>query len=144
MIDFPEPEGEASSRRRAVAHRSARFSLAGRITATVFVVLVVMAGIATLASTFLPLAPWAVFLMTLAIGLTLGAWLVNRLLRPLNQMLDGLSDGIRSFHDRDFSLRLPSQRDDELAAAATAPRRTWPALLGRAPPPPRRRKLGRS
>lgn len=94
-----------------------------------FVVLVVMAGVATLASTYLPLTPWVVFLMTLAVGLAMGAWLVNRLLRPLKQTLDGLSDGIRSFHDRDFSLRLPSQRDDELGELARLYNRLGEVLL---------------
>lgn len=95
-----------------------RFSLAGKITAVVFAVLTVMAGIATLSTAFLPLSPWMVFLLTLGLGLLLGAWLVHRLLKPLRQTLDSLTDGIRSFHDHDFSLRLPSDGTDELGELA--------------------------
>lgn len=94
-----------------------------------FLVLVVMAGIATLSTTYLALEPWAVFLIILAVGLALGAWLINRLLRPLRLTLEGLSDGIRSFHDRDFSLRLPSQRDDELGELARLYNRVGEVLL---------------
>ena len=44
----------------------------------------------------------------------LAAWLVSRLLRPLDRIVGGVADGIRSFRDRDFSVRLAYQRDDEL------------------------------
>lgn len=105
-----------------------RFSLAGKITAVVCLVLVVMAGLAV-AATFLPLPPWVTFLLIVALGLLLGAWLLSRLLRPLRVTLESLSDGIRSFHDGDFSVRLPSQRQDELGELARLYNRVGEVLL---------------
>ena len=128
MIDFSESDQEASTR-RAESLRPARFSLAGKVTAAVFVVLVVMAAIATLATTYLSLEAWVIFLMTLLVGLVLGSWLVNRLLRPLTTTLDGLSNGIRSFHDGDFSLRLPSQGNDEMGDLARLYNRVGEVML---------------
>ncbi len=129
MIDPSEPDSAGLRRHRTTTTNPARFSLAGKVTAAVFVVLVLMAALATLASTYLPLAPWVIFLLTLAVGLALGAWLVNRLLRPLTQTLAGLSDGILSFRDQDFSLRLPSHRRDELGELAHLYNRVGEVLL---------------
>jgi two-component system nitrogen regulation sensor histidine kinase NtrY len=118
VIELSESDSEDARSERGVGSQPVRFSLPGRVTAAVFVLVAAMAAIATLASTYLPLQPWVIFLMTLAVGLALGAWLVNRVLRPLTQTLSGLSDGIRSFYDHDFSLRLPSHRRDELGELA--------------------------
>ena len=90
-----------------------RTSLAGRLTAALLGVLVLQAGIAA-AATRLGLDAWGAFLAALAVGVPLGAWLVARLLRPLERVVRGVSDGIRSFRDRDFSVRLAYRRDDEL------------------------------
>lgn len=72
-----------------------------------------MAALAAGAST-LELEPWLIFLLVAGIGLPAGAWLIGRIVRPLDQVVQGVSDGIRSFRDRDFSVRLAYQRDDEL------------------------------
>lgn len=90
-----------------------RFSLAGRVTAGFLALLVLIAALAA-AATDLPLDPWAVFLLVLAVGLSLGAWIIHRMLRPLEIVLQGLTDGIASFRDRDFSMRLAYRRRDEL------------------------------
>jgi len=76
-----------------------------------------VAGIAAFASES-TLEPWSVFLLVLLVSIPLGAWLINRLLRPLGGILADLSDGIRSFRDRDFSLRLQSRRTDEFGHIA--------------------------
>ena len=116
------------SRYSQAALRPARFSLAGKITGVVFVVLLVMAGVAT-GMNYLPLPVWSRFLVITGCGLLLGSWLVNRLLRPLKRTLAGLSDGIRSFHDGDFSVRLVSRRTDELGELARLYNRVGEVLL---------------
>jgi len=93
------------------------FSIAGRVTAVYLVVLVFMVGLAVLLSA-LAISRWLVFLLVIAVGLPLGGWAVNRTLRPVRRTLQGLSDGIRSFRDRDFSMRLASGRRDELGDLA--------------------------
>jgi len=60
------------------------------------------------------LAPSTIFLGLLLVGIPLGSWTAHRLLKPLDLIIRGLSDGIRSFRDRDFSVRLAYRRDDEL------------------------------
>ncbi|MDB4305956.1 histidine kinase, partial [bacterium] len=76
-----------------------------------------MAAIAAVCSAIL-VEPWLVFLIALLIGLPIGAVLVARILRPLDITLSGLRDGISSFRDRDFSLRLASDRNDETGELA--------------------------
>jgi len=90
-----------------------RFSLAGRITAGFMAILTLMAALAAL-GTRLDLDPLSLFLAILVVGLPVGAWLIHRLVRPLNQVVQGVADGIRSFRDRDFSVRLAFRRNDEL------------------------------
>ncbi|HEV8631357.1 MAG TPA: ATP-binding protein [Thermoanaerobaculia bacterium] len=105
LADGP-PARPASPRRR-------RTSLAGRVTAAVSLALLLSAAAAALAARF-QLTPQLTFLLALAVGLPLAAWLIARLLRPLDRVVSGVADGIRSFRDHDFSVRLASPRDDEL------------------------------
>ncbi len=94
-----------------------RFSLAGRITAGFLAILVLIAGLAVAlmeVSSGLELEWWSRILLILVVALPVGAWLVGRLVRPLNKVVQGVSDGIRSFRDRDFSVRLAYRRNDEL------------------------------
>jgi len=93
--------------------RPRRFSLAGRITFGFLAILILVAATAV-SATLLDLDRWSIFLGILAVCLPVGAWLIGRLVRPLEQVLGGISDGIRSFRDRDFSVRLASRRNDEL------------------------------
>ena len=90
-----------------------RTSLAGRVTAAVFVALLLAASGAALALRF-QLTPRLVFLVVVGIGLPIAAWSIARLLRPLDRVVSGVADGIRSFRDHDFSVRLAYQGDDEL------------------------------
>ncbi|MEX1311529.1 MAG: ATP-binding protein [Candidatus Sulfomarinibacteraceae bacterium] len=62
--------------------------------------------------------PWIGLLLALLVGLPLGAWLVSRALAPLDRTLSGLHFGIASFNDHDFSVRLASDRSDELGDLA--------------------------
>jgi nitrogen fixation/metabolism regulation signal transduction histidine kinase len=61
-----------------------------------------------------PLPRWLVFLVAFGITIPLMVWTVGRLLRPLMRTVDGLSDGIRSFTDHDFSMRISTTRRDEM------------------------------
>jgi nitrogen fixation/metabolism regulation signal transduction histidine kinase len=98
---------------------SGRFqtSFAGRVYLAFAAVLVLMAAIAAVCNAILD-DPWLVFLIVLLIGLPIGAVLVAGILRPLDITLSGLRDGISSFRDRDFSLRLASGRNDEMGELA--------------------------
>ena len=104
------PEGSSPGAARAA---SRRFSLAGRISAGFVAVLVLIAGLAV-GATHLDLDRWTMFLLILVVGIPLGVWLIGRLVRPLRTAITGVSDGIRSFSDRDFGVRLAYRRDDEL------------------------------
>ena len=57
---------------------------------------------------------WLALLLGFAAALLASIWAVQQFLRPLRNTLHALSDGIRAFHDRDFSMRLAAARRDEL------------------------------
>lgn len=130
MSDEPEDGSWAETRsdRPEYERERPRFSLTGRVTAAFFAVLLVVAAMAAGLS-LLPLGPLEIGLLTLLVGLPLGAWVLSRVLRPLGITLAGLSDGIRSFSDRDFSLRLSSGRRDELGLLARLYNRVGETLL---------------
>jgi len=94
-----------------------RSSFVGRLTAVVVLILV-LEGLVAGGLMWLTDDLWLGLLLSLLIGVPLGAWLVSRILRPLGRTLNGLRFGIASFHDRDFSIRLASHRDDELGDLA--------------------------
>jgi two-component system nitrogen regulation sensor histidine kinase NtrY len=114
----PEVDSPVGDRTVSPEHRSEdlrrgpKVSFAGKVTAGFLLILILVAGIAALASRS-PLSPWGIFLLVLLTALPLGTWLIARLLRPIDRILEDLSDGIRSFRDRDFSVRLQSRRVDE-------------------------------
>ncbi len=93
--------------------RARRSSLAGRIAAGFLAVVVVMAALAA-GATRLGLDPWTTFLAILLVTIPSGVWLIGRLLRPLDTVIHGVADGIRSFRDHDFGVRLAYRRGDEL------------------------------
>ncbi len=108
----PKPPGRATAevrRPRRAYHRS----LAGGVAILFTCLVVLMAAIAALASQ-LDLASWLVFLLCCGIGLPLGAWLLDRYLAPVREIVQALSDGISSLKDNDFSIRLAVTRHDEL------------------------------
>ncbi len=57
---------------------------------------------------------WLAEIIGLGVALGLVVVLARAFLEPLTRTLLGLSDGIRSFQDRDFSVRLAATRQDEL------------------------------
>jgi signal transduction histidine kinase len=105
--------GTATLPRAATVPRARRSSLAGRVTVVVGATLALAALGAALAVRF-EATPRLAFLIVLAIGLPLAAWGVSRLLRPLDRVIGGVADGIRSFRDHDFSVRLSYRGEDEL------------------------------
>jgi nitrogen fixation/metabolism regulation signal transduction histidine kinase len=108
------PVARAPAPARRFERRRSRFSLAGKVTAGFFVLLLVVAGLAAAASRASDLPPLVVFLGILLVALPLGALFIGRMLRPLDRVVRGVSDGIRSFRDQDFSVRLAYRRGDEL------------------------------
>src|SRR5262245_8028706 len=90
-----------------------RFSLAGKISAIFALCAILSAGIAAGLSRF-DLTAWQLFALSLPPSLALGFWLLNRFLRPVRGLLQALTDGIQSFHDNDYSVRLAVDRRDEL------------------------------
>ena len=112
----PQPLPEIAEPREATPRLDEtpqRFSLAGKISAGFAGILILVAALAV-AGTYLEVDRWTLFLAILFVCLPLGIWLIGRLVRPLRTVLGGVADGIRSFHDRDFSVRLAYRRNDEL------------------------------
>ena len=93
--------------------RRIRFSLAGKISAIFGLCAILSTAIAAVLSRF-DMTAWQVFVLSLAPSLSLGFWLLNRFLRPARETLQAITDGIRSFHDNDYSVRLTADRRDEL------------------------------
>ncbi len=59
-------------------------------------------------------SPWIVAAATLGVGVTLGLWLLERVIGPATRTLDALRDGVRGYKDHDFSLSLAVDRRDEI------------------------------
>jgi nitrogen fixation/metabolism regulation signal transduction histidine kinase len=89
------------------------FSLAGKLAAVVaFDVLV--AALLAAAGAALGLPPFVILAVSLAGAAPVVAWTISRFWRPIHRTLEALADGVRSFQENDFSLRLASTRADEL------------------------------
>ncbi|MDJ0766672.1 MAG: ATP-binding protein [Myxococcota bacterium] len=97
--------------------RKVSFSFSGRITAGFIAVLVLMAATAT-GAIYLHLPPWLTFVLILLVGLPVGVLLLGWLTNPLTQTLEGVRSVIASFGDKDFSVRLCTERTDELGDIA--------------------------
>lgn len=80
--------------------------------------LVLAAGAAAVGSG-LGFPPVTVFLLALAVSAPLAAWSLARFWGPVRGTLSALADGVRSFQENDFSLRLAVTRRDELAELVT-------------------------
>ena len=120
----------SSSRQRRIGRRihseamgseprfTERFGI--RVQLAFIVAVVAVAGVAAAAVRWLPAlprlaSPLLVFLVSLALGLAVGWWLLlGRVMTPAMQVLDALRDGVRGFRDHDFSLHLAVDRRDEL------------------------------
>ncbi|HEY6051341.1 MAG TPA: ATP-binding protein [Thermoanaerobaculia bacterium] len=90
-----------------------RFSLAGKLALVVGADLLVVAAVAAVAAG-LGLPAVTVFLLALLVGIPLSVWSVGRSWGPVRTTLEAVTDGVRSFHENDFSVRLAVSRSDEL------------------------------
>lgn len=97
---------------RPILSRS-RFSLAGKLALVVALDVAAVAGVAALAAG-LGYPPLSVFLASLGVGLPLAVWSLARAWKPIRATLSALADGVGSFQESDFSLRLVPGRSDEL------------------------------
>ena len=90
-----------------------RPSLAGKLALVVAAAVAIVAVVCALAAR-LGLPPWSVFLLGLAVGFPIAAIGVSRVLDPVKDVLRAVTDGVRSFHENDFSMRIAETREDEL------------------------------
>ena len=100
-------------RDRDLLPKERRFSLAGRVAGITLASLLLYSALVWTGS-WLFLPDWRAHLLAFAIVFPLLLWAVSRFVRPLTRTLDGLTDGIRAFQDRDFSMRIATTREDEL------------------------------
>src|SRR6185295_4994827 len=104
-----------------------RFSLSGRLAAVVGLDLTAAAGASAAASA----AGWpavTVFLAGLLVGAPLAAWTLSRVFRPVRETLRAVTDGVRSFQENDFGVRIRESRDDELGELVALYNRLGDAL----------------
>jgi two-component system nitrogen regulation sensor histidine kinase NtrY len=90
-----------------------RYSLAGKLALVAGADAAAVACICALAAAF-GLGAWAVLLAGLVAGVPLATWSLSRALRPVRDTLRAVTDGVRSFHENDFGLRIAVTRHDEL------------------------------
>lgn len=90
-----------------------RFSLAGRLGVLILAQGIAVAGAAA-ASSWLHPSPRLAFAAGAAAALLLALVVTERVLGGARRTFEALTDGIRSFRDGDFSLRLAVTRKDEL------------------------------
>jgi nitrogen fixation/metabolism regulation signal transduction histidine kinase len=93
--------------------RAPRLSLAGKVLLLVIVHVAVTAAAAAAAAR-LTSSPAAVLSAALIAGTLLAIFTVRQSLARAQRTLEALGDGVRSFRDADFSLRLTPTRSDEI------------------------------
>jgi len=111
--------------------RRSRFSLAGKLALVVAIDVAVVAFVAALAAAY-GFPPLSIFLASFGVGLPLTAWSLSLAWKPVRGTLTALADGVGSFQENDFSLRLAVDREDELGDLVTLYNRMGDALrIGR-------------
>src|SRR6266545_4825121 len=90
-----------------------RFSLSGRFALVVGLDLAAAAAACAVAAS-LAWPPASVFLAGLVVGIPLAAWSLARAFRPVRDTLRAVTDGVRSFQENDFGVRIRVAREDEL------------------------------
>ena len=90
-----------------------RFSLAGRLGLVVGADVLAVGGIAALLSA-MNVPPAGVFAISGLAGILLTAFLLSRFWKPVRATLRAVNDGVRSFQENDFGLRLAAPGDGEL------------------------------
>src|SRR5262245_31248876 len=104
-----------------------RFSLGGRFALFAGIAMVVAAAVAAWTAS-LGWPAVSVFLAALLAGVPLGTWMVSRAFRPVRETLRTLTDGVRSFHENDFGLRIAGGQGDELGELVSLYNRLGDAL----------------
>ncbi|HKF43821.1 MAG TPA: ATP-binding protein [Thermoanaerobaculia bacterium] len=104
-----------------------RLSLSGRFALFAGIAMLAAAATAAWASS-LGWPPVSVFLSGLLVGAPLAAWMVSRAFRPVRNTLRTLTDGVRSFHENDFGLRIADGHGDELGELVSLYNRLGDAL----------------
>jgi nitrogen fixation/metabolism regulation signal transduction histidine kinase len=98
-----------------------RFTLAGRIVFLTIVNVIsatLLTFIALRAGRALDMPPLASLAAALLVAVTLAVWSAGRVAAWVTDGLNALADGVRSFRDEDFSLRVRVQGTDEVASLA--------------------------
>lgn len=90
------------------------FSTAGKVAGILSAGLLFFTALTFAGHRWTPLPTWLIYLMAFGTTLPPVIWMSGRFLQPLMLTLQALSDEIRSFQDRDFSVRIASTRRDEL------------------------------
>ncbi len=93
--------------------KKSRFSLSGRFAVIAGLDLAVAAGVCGAAAA-MGWPPASVFLSGLLAGLPLAAFTLARAFRPVKETLSAVTDGVRSFQENDFGVRIRAEREDEL------------------------------
>lgn len=93
--------------------RKSRFTLAGRLGLIVGVDVLLVCGIAG-ALTAAGQTPAGVFSISAIAGIVIAAWSLSLFWKPVRATLRAITDGVRSFQENDFGLRLAVTRQDEL------------------------------
>src|SRR5262245_47084626 len=74
----------------------------------------VVAGAAALGAAQLLARPWQIGLAVAVVSALFALWSTGGTLASVSRTLQALTDGVRSFRDTDFSMRLAPTRNDEL------------------------------
>jgi two-component system nitrogen regulation sensor histidine kinase NtrY len=107
--------------------RRSRFSLAGKLAFVVALDVAAVAGVAAVAAAY-GFPPLSIFLAALGAGLPLAFWTLAIAWKPIRATLTALADGVGSFQENDFSLRLAVDREDELGDLVALYNRVGDAL----------------
>lgn len=107
--------------------KKSRFSLTGRFALIVGLDLAAAAGVCGAAAA-IGWPPASIFLSGLLVGLPLTALTLSRALRPVRETLSAVTDGVRSFQENDFGVRIQAEREDELGELVALYNRLGDAL----------------
>ena len=104
-----------------------RFTLAGKLALLVGGNVLLVAIAAALAA-YVGWPAWSVLLAALLIGWPAAVWSLGLFWAPVRSTLEAVTDGVRSFHENDFSLRIVESRHDELGELVSLYNRMGDAL----------------
>ncbi len=104
-----------------------RFSLAGKL-AFLFWANILLVGIAAAVAAGSGFPGWSVLLVCLLVGWPAAVWSLSRFWAPVRSTLEAVTDGVRSFHENDFGLRVAEARTDELGELVSLYNRMADAL----------------